>query len=210
MKVKMKIIAIVAFALALAGCKGKARTTNAQTPSADTPAQEDSYASAWWNDPYADFPEELPPLSKKQLEKILGEIVEHEERIIARGESDQPVDEETFAYLHAHGNTNLVSVNAESPYHYRRIKNPNPKNGKPNFIEVLYARPTREVMQFFSSVKDGFLARVEGSILDIDAEKFADDYARFSKQSASFRTSVKIAGNTYEVIFTDIDDEIEN
>ena len=158
-------------------------------------------------EPESDFPESLPSLPHEQLEKILDEIVMHEEHIIARGESGEPVELETFAYMYAHGNTYLVSEKEDSPYYYIRLKKPDSENGTPNLIAVMYARPTRENMRYFSHVKDTFIIIADERDLDYDSEEIAEAYKKINREPITWRTSVKIAGDTYEVFFTDIDDD---
>lgn len=184
MKAKMKIIAIVALSLVLAHVF----------------AEEEA-------DHYADFTESLPPVSHEQLEKILDEIVMYEESIIARGESGEPVELETLAYIYAHGNTYLVSKNEDSPYYYIRLKNPDSENGTPNLIAVMYGRPTRENTRYLSHVKDTFTIIADERDLDYDSEKIAEFYKKINREPITWRTSVQIAGDTYEVFFTDIDDD---
>ena len=173
----------------------------------------DESDKGWWEldddeaDPYADFPEELPPLPHEQLEEILDEIVMHEEHIIARGESGEPVELETLAYIYAHGNTSLLSVNEGTPYNSVRLKNPNPENGTPNLIAVMYARPTRENMRYFSYIKDTFTIRADERDLDYNSEEIAEAYKKINREPITWRTSVQIAGDIYEVFFTDIDDD---
>ena len=182
MKPKTKIIAVLALALALAPT-------------------------------FAD--ESLPPFPHEQLEKILDEIVMHEEHIIARGESIEPVETENFAYLYWNGNTCFVSVNEDSPYMYFRIKNsmfsffsfapplPNSEIGIPNFIALVYGRPTRKNMEYFSQRMSDLLFS-DGDNTYIDAREM---YAGTNDWTISLKTSVKIAGDSYEVLFTDIDDD---
>ena len=156
----------------------------------------------------SDFPESLPPLPHEQLEKILDMVVMHEKHIIARGESSEPVGvAETFAYLYAHGNTYFVSANEESPYYSWRFKNPNPANGTPNFIVVIYARPTRKNMRIYSHDKDNLAIELDERDLDYNGEGITELYKKISSWPITWRTSVQIAGDTYEVLFTDIDDD---
>ena len=173
----------------------------------ETDDDEESDYDMYDDDDYADFPEELPPVSHEQLEKILDEIVMYEESIIARGESGEPVELETLAYIYAHGNTYLVSVNEDSPYYSWRFKNPNPENGTPNFIVVIYARPTRKNMRIFSYDKDNHAIELDERDLDYNGEEITELYKKINSWTITWRTSAKIAGDTYEVLFSDIDDD---
>lgn len=149
------------------------------------------------------FPDELPPVTDERLQEILSEIVERENRIISEEESDTPFIEDDYIYLHSNGNTWLIDPNETSPYQYTRIRG-DANLGIPNFIIVVYARPTKanmgEYILYWLKAKYDTDWGLE--ILDFDK----DFYKKAKSQTLHLHTTVKIGGEDYEIMFTDIDD----
>ncbi len=150
------------------------------------------------------FPDELPPVTDERLQEILSEIVERENRIVSEEESDTPFIEDDYIYLHSSGNTWLIDPNETSPYQYTRIRG-DANLGIPNFIIVVYARPTKanmgEYILYWLKAKYDTDWGLE--ILDFDK----DFYKKAKSQTLHLHTTVKIGGEDYEVMFMDIDED---
>ena len=149
------------------------------------------------------YPDDLPPVPEERLQEILADIVERENRIVTEEESDIAFVDDGYTYLHSQGNTYLVDTNETSPFNYHRIRNSGKEIDVPNFIYVVYGRPTKENMRTYSSKRNW------AQILSAkDFPRFDDiDYSGAKSQTISLYATVEIGGETYEVMFTDIDDD---
>ncbi len=150
---------------------------------------------------HSDFPDELPPVSEERLQEILAEIVEREKLIITEEESDDTVRKMGGStYIHTKGSTYLIDPNTSSPYLYFRVQG-NEKSCIPNFIYVLYARPTQKNMEAYVLHQFAMLLGIiPEEARSLDPDKI--DWQRIKSQ-ASLHTTVKIGSEDYDVLFNE-------
>ena len=148
---------------------------------------------------HSDFPDELPPVSEERLQEILAEIVEREKLIITEEEGDDTVRKMGGAtYMHTKGNTYLIDPNSTSPYLYSRVQG-DEKKCIPNFIYVLYARPTEKNMKSYVLHQFAMLL----GVIPEEARVLAPERIDWQKikSQAALRTTVKIGDEDYDVLF---------
>ena len=155
------------------------------------------------DDKFENFPDDLPPVSDERLQEILADIVERENRIVTEEERDDAFEMEGYTYLHANGNTFLIDSNETSPYYCLRLSG-DEKNGIPKFIIVAYKRATKKNMKDFCTARNFTTLLSANEFLKIDMAK---DLEWIKSKPLTLHTKVKIGGEDYEVMFTDLDGE---
>ena len=155
------------------------------------------------DDKFENFPDELPPVTDERLQEILAEIVERENRIVTEEERNDAFEMEGYTYLHANGNTFLIDSNETSPYYCLRLSG-DEKNGIPKFIIVAYKRATKKNMKDFCTARNFTTLLSANEFLKIDMAK---DLEWIKSKPLTLHTKVKIGGEDYEVMFTDLDGE---
>ncbi|MBQ8679222.1 MAG: sel1 repeat family protein [Treponema sp.] len=144
-----------------------------------------------------------PPVTDERLQEILAEIVERENQIVTEEERDDAFEMEDYTYLHANGNTFLIDSNETLPYYCLRLSG-DEKNGIPKFIIVAYKRATKKNMRDFCTARNFTTLLSANEFLKIDMAK---DLEWIKSKTLTLHTKVKIGGEDYEVMFTDLDGE---
>ena len=167
---------------------------------------DDDYYYDYDDDDYYygyDDDEDVEPVTEEQLVTLVDYIVSVENSgELADGSVGTEISDGSV-FIRIPDMLYLVNNEYEFPYIYYRIDSYSEE--VPNFIYVLYGRPTYSNDEYYSW--SAYMIEDEDASDYLENTNIEERWERINGYTITYRTTVKIDGKTYEVLCTDIDDD---